>query len=111
MPRYPWRLCGDCLALAEDCDGRRLAFYSPAPLGGFGWRYADDTTMGDDGCSAVVCLVRKRAVIVCEARFGGVVAEPFTDAWLGQPQRRGVVRLTNASGAAEARQRLKPLRT
>ena len=94
VPRHPWYFCWGCLELAEDYEGRRLVFESTGPLGGFGWRYADDPAASVAQCSAVVCLIRKREILVREARFGGVVAEPLHGMVLGGRAELGVVQLS-----------------
>lgn len=76
--RYPWHFCKNCLLLAEDFDGRRLAFGNMSLSGGLYWKLADSPDVGDDECSRVLCLIHGRPVIVTEARFGGVVAQPLT---------------------------------
>ena len=77
-PRYPWYFCNDCRERAEDCEGRRLVFGNAAVSGGLSWRYADDPARRDDRALRVLCLIAGRPVIVSEARFGGVVAQPLT---------------------------------
>ena len=94
VPRYPWYLCSACLDLAEDHAGRRLVFQNTTLSGGFGWRYADDIAASATECTAVVCLIRKREILVREARFGGVVAEPFSAAIPEGRGRLGIVRLS-----------------
>ncbi|MEQ8298754.1 MAG: hypothetical protein RIB55_19960 [Nitratireductor sp.] len=80
--RYPWYFCQDCLATAEDGPGRRLVFGNASLSGGLVWGFADDPSRYDDRAILVICLIRKRRVVVHEARFGGVVAEPFNSAVL-----------------------------
>lgn len=96
VPRYPWHFCHACLELAEDHQGRRLVFQATSPLGGFGWRYAEEAAASAAPCSAVICLIRKREVVVTEARFGGVVAEPLTALPTAGRGNLGVVRLSKA---------------
>ncbi|MEO3388661.1 hypothetical protein [Mesorhizobium sp. CAU 1741] len=98
VARYPWYFCADCLKLAEDHQGRRLVFQSPAPLGGMSWRYADAPERAVE-CAAVVCLIRNREVIVREARFGGFVAEPYNAPLRGH----NIVRLSRAEQSRENR--------
>lgn len=76
--RYPWYFCGACLARAEDGEGRKLTFFNSSISGGLGWRYEDDSTTADLKSIAVVCHIDQRPVLVSEARFGGVVAQPLT---------------------------------
>ena len=77
FPRYPWYFCQACLKLAEDGNGRRLDFGNMSFSGGLYWKYADTVEVGEEECGDVVCLIRGRPVIVTEARFGGVVAQPL----------------------------------
>jgi hypothetical protein len=75
FPLYPWYFCNGCLRRATDGAGRRLEF-SNVGLDGTKWRYAD----AEDWyvCQAAICLINERPVVVTEARFGGIVAEPLT---------------------------------
>ncbi len=105
--RYPWYFCQDCLALAEDEHGRRLAFYNINPLGGFGWCYADDPGQCDEQASLVTCFIRKRPVAVHEARFGGIVAEPLNSVMTPLVSGHDHVRLTGGVVSETARAPLK----
>ncbi|MCB1420739.1 MAG: hypothetical protein KDJ74_17725 [Notoacmeibacter sp.] len=102
-PRYPWYFCHACLAKAEDLDGRQLVFGNASLSGGLTWAYADDPARRDDSALRVICMIAGRPVLVHEARFGGVVAEPLSGspvppspqtvnlvsrAWLQQGQSR-----------------------
>ena len=78
FPRYPWHLCNDCRRQAADAHGRRLEFANASASGGLVWRYVGEENW-QEGALRVRCLVRRRPVIVHEARFGGVVAEPDHD--------------------------------
>lgn len=77
FPRYPWHFCNDCRARATDGSGRALDFANASMSGGLTWRYADEDIWHDAG--TVICLIGGRPVMVREARFGGVVAEPIPD--------------------------------
>lgn len=77
FPRYPWFFCRECLALAETYSGRRVSFFNASLIGGLAWCFADEPAFVDDKASHVICLVHRRRVLVCEARFGGVVAQPI----------------------------------
>jgi hypothetical protein len=80
--RYPWYFCQTCLAAAVDGTGRALRFGNTDFGGGFWFGVA-----GTDAayvCSAVRCTILGRPVVVHEARFGGVVAEPVPDRGLTQ---------------------------
>jgi len=76
--RYPWYFCQDCLALAEDGTGNRLKFGNASASGGLVWQQVG----GADWTVAITvfCRIKARPVMVNEARFGGVVAEPLHDA-------------------------------
>lgn len=74
--RYPWYFCETCLKSATDRKGRALVFFNVSMSGGLTWRYADDDASGEKDCIAVGCVIRGRPVLVTEARFGGVVAQP-----------------------------------
>ena len=108
VARYPWYFCTDCLALAEDGEGRRLSFSNVGMFGGFKWRYADDPVHIDDGSTAVICLIRKREAIVHEARFGGIVAEPLNSFSIHLLREEKILRLLRGDVLADARKRLKP---
>lgn len=74
--RYPWYFCGLCLATATDHAGNRLRFANTDFGGGFCFSIGDDPVAYV--CAAVTCRIADRPVIVHEARFGGVVAEPLS---------------------------------
>ena len=78
IPRYPWYFCNACLELAEDGAGRRLVFGNMSASGGL-WvqRVGDPDPESGDTAYAVRCLIKGRPVLVMEARFGGVVAQPI----------------------------------
>lgn len=110
FPRYPWHFCPACCDRAEDCDGRRLAFGNVSITGGFYWLYADDRSRWDPRALDVICLIDRRPVVVGEARFGGVVAQPLQDDYfLAADGRDNVVNLVNAAAAGKARARLVPV--
>jgi len=77
FPRYPWYFCGDCLKLARDGRGRALEFGNASLSGGLVWRVAGQADWQD--AVRVLCLIHDRPVLVHEARFGGVLAEPVPD--------------------------------
>lgn len=104
--RYPWYFCRECLRRAEDAEGRRLVFGNVSFSGGLMWAYADEPTRYDDKALGVVCLIDTRPVLVHEARFGGVVAEPLTRSEPRVKDDREVV-LTHGNTIAQARSRLK----
>ncbi|MEO9593715.1 ADP-ribosylglycohydrolase [Rhodopirellula bahusiensis] len=76
--RYPWYICKECVALAEDGDGRRLNFGNVSFSGGFCFGYVDEPDTESRVCGSVFCLIHGRPVYVTEARFGGTVAQPLT---------------------------------
>ena len=107
--RYPWYFCQDCLALAEDGEGRRLLFYNVNPLGGFGWCYADDPHRRDERAAAVICLIHRREVVVHEARFGSIVAEPLSSGLKLMGIEQMHVRLTRGKPPETVLARLLPV--
>ena len=44
--------------------------------GGLFWKYVDSSHLGGEEVGSVLCLIHGRKVIVTEALFGGVVAQP-----------------------------------
>ncbi|NKB26374.1 MAG: ADP-ribosylglycohydrolase [Rhodobacteraceae bacterium] len=77
FPRYPWYFCKDCVKRATDGAGRALKFANTSAGGGFAFAYAaaDDWVC----CGHVLCRIQRRPVLVGEARFGGIVAQPVPD--------------------------------
>lgn len=73
--RYPWYFCQDCIATATDGDGHSLEFDNDGIPGGIAWRRSGQPDWHEAG--SVACLIKGRPVIVGEARFGGIVAEPL----------------------------------
>ena len=86
--RYPWYFCKDCRNLAVDGDGAALCFGNVSFSGGFQVWAADREPVI---CSGAACLIRGRPVLVREARFGGIVAEPLRSSLRLD---RGVIDLT-----------------
>ncbi|MAW88981.1 MAG: ADP-ribosylglycohydrolase [Phyllobacteriaceae bacterium] len=80
FPRYPWHFCQACLDRATDAEGRSLVFGNASLSGGLTWAYRNEPDRTDSNALEVVCLIAGRPVLVHEARFGGVVAEPLQDA-------------------------------
>lgn len=76
-PRYPKRFCHACTKGAVDGRRRPLEFANASMSGGFVWRHRGDGEAWHELDEAVVCLIRGVPTEVKEARFGGVVAEPF----------------------------------
>jgi hypothetical protein len=102
FPRYPWHLCNACCDLACDAEGRKLVFGNASASGGFVWGYADEDMRYSS--IAVLCLIKSRPVVVGEARFGGVVAQPY----LGQ--KRGLLDLRKPNIDRETLQEYPPMR-
>ncbi len=73
--RYPWYFCAACLETAHSGAGEALDFANAGPFGGLAWRYRGAEEWQD--AIRVKCLIRGRPVMVSEARFGGIVAEPL----------------------------------
>tara|TARA_R110002073_G_scaffold35970_19_gene104974 strand:+ start:10772 stop:12862 length:2091 start_codon:yes stop_codon:yes gene_type:complete len=88
--RYPWYICNECLSLAEDAHGRRLQFGNVSFSGGFCYGYADDADSPPQECRSVICLIHGRPVVVSEARFGGVVAQPLSSAYEVERQSKPI---------------------
>lgn len=109
VARYEWYFCHDCVDLAKDFEGRRIGFFNTGPLGGFGWHYVGEPDRAMvDGFSKVLCFIKGRRVEVCEARFGGIVAQPFN----GIKPTSGIaakmyVDLTRKANAVEAHARMR----
>ena len=108
--RYPWHICRDCLELASDHAGRKLVFGNSALSGGLTWCYADDPARLDARSIQVLCLIKNRHILVQEARFGGVVAEPLPGGRVPGLNSRGVVDLRTTDGVDEASHLLQPVR-
>lgn len=109
--RYPWYFCQGCLEQAEDCEGKRLVFFNISISGGLGWRYADDPSAADRDVIEVICFICTRPVLVTEARFGGVVAQPLAGDRPGPPVAGMSVDLTDIRNLAATRKRLGQMET
>jgi len=72
-PRYPNHLCEACVARAVDESGRALQFSNRDLSGGFVAAYADTGEKRDSH----VCYVDGTKCWADEARFGGVVVQPY----------------------------------
>jgi hypothetical protein len=79
--RYPWHICNACVGKAQDGAGHPLEFGNASMSGGLVWRRQGEEDWQDTG--AIRCLIAGRPVLVREARFGGVVAEPIPSGPLG----------------------------
>lgn len=99
--RYPWHFCNACREETRDKHGRRIRFGNEGFSGGLQWQFdgEDDVQSGQP----VLCLIHGRPVIVTEARFGGVVAQPLPDDPRYRPDN--IIDLRNGPPAA------KPVRT
>lgn len=107
--RYPWYFCRDCLDLACDHAGRRLAFGNSTIFGGLTWCYADDGSLLDSHSVVVFCFIHKRPVQVQEVRTGGVVAEPLPGSGSTSLfDRERIADLRTERSTEQARQWLKP---
>lgn len=102
-PRYPWHFCNACRERAADAEGRRLVFGNVSLSGGLAWAWADDPEHRDSEVPGVICLIDGRPVIVTEARFGGVVAQPLTAGL----RTGGSVDLASKGGLERARTRMR----
>ncbi|MCA9152499.1 MAG: hypothetical protein KDA92_24520 [Planctomycetales bacterium] len=77
-----------------DGTGRPLTFGNASVTGGLYWNYVEAPASELQTCLGVICLINGRRVIVREARFGGVVAEPLTANDLRLPDNQHVIDLT-----------------
>lgn len=94
--RYPWYFCSDCLEDAEDEDGCRLEFANVDGSGGFQWRRDGSADWQID--VRLRCLLRGRPVMVSEARFGGIVAQPIDSSTQASLDFDDRLRVRDASG-------------
>jgi len=107
--RYPWYFCGACLELAEDFEGNQLIFFNASVMGGMGWAYREQPEQViSTTVSQVLCYINNRKVVVSEARFGGIVAQPYHD---GEPTKGSIgekyfVKLTSKAAVEKARAKL-----
>jgi hypothetical protein len=72
-PRYPNYLCSDCVARAVDEGGRPLRFGNTGIGGGFVASYPGGETKRDSH----LCFVDGVTCWADEARFGGIVVQPY----------------------------------
>jgi hypothetical protein len=83
MPRYPRYICDTCYNLPKtDEQGRLVRFSNAGMFGGFVVYYIDEAgaiISQDDKHSSFVCYINGRAYVAQEARFGGIVIEPYED--------------------------------
>ncbi|RJG42392.1 hypothetical protein [Motilimonas pumila] len=75
-PRYPRYVCGHCAELAADENGRLLQFFNTCVSGGFKAEYTDT---GEERNSHL-CFIKGVACYANEARFGGIVIQPVSQA-------------------------------
>ena len=71
--RYPNHLCGDCVCRAVDEHGRSLTFGNVGVGGGFVASYAITGERRDSH----ICFVDGVTCWADEARFGGIVVQPY----------------------------------
>lgn len=76
MARHPWYICALCRDRITDADGHVLEFGNTSVSGGFAWRRVGDPVFRE--AAAYLGLLDGRPVRVSAARFGGIVAEPFS---------------------------------
>ena len=98
--RYPKRYCQSCLRAAVDAEGRALEFLNASMSSGFWWRRCGDATWHQETHDLLLCTIGGVAVVVCEARFGGIVAEPIPPDY-APPTRKpfgGTVRVADLRG-------------
>ena len=107
FPRYPWHFCNACRDSAVDHKGRRVRCGNETMGGGFVFEI--EGLAGVYACRGVICRIKGRPARLQEARFGGVVAEP----WHGGPVgRTDLVDLTSRDPDFEALRRVdEPRRT
>lgn len=72
-PRYPNYLCSECVAAAVDENGRALTFSNVGIGGGFVAGYAGTNETRDSH----TCFVKGVTCWADEARFGGIVVQPY----------------------------------
>lgn len=89
-PRYPLSYCKTCVKSACDAEGRIISFGNASLSGGLEWSFENED--GFHTGVAALCLINDRPVLVKEAYFGGIVAEPKN---LSAPPQRGLVDLRN----------------
>lgn len=76
VPRYPSYYCPECVARATDGEGRAIMFTNASRSGGLLYSTGGDWS---EEQRAVICLIDASPVVVQEARFGGVVAQPLAE--------------------------------
>lgn len=93
VERYPWHFCQSCLATAQDGAGRALQFANESLSGGL--RVCYRGTKNWVSTRGVLALIAGRPVLIGEARFGGIVAEPMRS---GARLPRGMLDLRRGEG-------------
>ncbi|MGI3183964.1 hypothetical protein [Nioella aestuarii] len=68
--------------MARDGRGQAVEFANASLSGGLVWRIKGEQDWLE--ATYVLCLIHDRPVLVHEARFGGVVAEPVPELPLGR---------------------------
>jgi predicted amidophosphoribosyltransferase len=76
IPRYPDYICRDCAKRASDEQGRPLEFFNQGMSGGFYARHVGTREKSDNH----ICFIDGIKCWADEARFGGIVIQPFSPA-------------------------------
>ncbi len=105
--RYPWYFCQDCVDRAKDHGGQGIGFYERTLHGGLAWYDKADPVRLHKNLISVYCLIDGRPVMISEARFGGIVAEPLNN-HVFPPKDDGskYADLTSKTGTAAARAKM-----
>ncbi len=74
VERYPNYICGTCVAKSVDEDGKELSFCNIDMGGGFIALYAKTNIKRNSH----ICFINNLKCIADEARFGGIVVQPFS---------------------------------
>ncbi len=72
--RYPLAVCHNCDRKACNAQGQKLVFFNLSMSGGFGAIVADTK---EDYLSHI-CYIEGKKCWADEARFGGIVIQPYT---------------------------------
>lgn len=73
-PRYPLAVCQDCHNKACNTEGQKLSFFNQSMSGGFEAVITDT----QENYPSHVCYIEGHKCWADEARFGGIVIQPFT---------------------------------
>lgn len=72
--RYPHYICSACKAKAVDENGNSLSFYNIDMGGGFFAEYTET----NEKRNSHICFINRVKCIADEARFGGIVLQPYS---------------------------------